>query len=78
MKILAMLVLLLSAGAAAAGGCCSHHGGVKDCNEKSGMLMCEDRTVSEHCTCKDWRENHSKTADRKAAAESPKKKPLVK
>lgn len=31
-------------------GCCSYHGGVKGC--ESGLLMCNDFTISPSCTCR--------------------------
>ncbi|HVT35059.1 MAG TPA: hypothetical protein VHE37_05725 [Nevskiaceae bacterium] len=48
------ILLMLLAGAAQAQGCCSHHGGIKGCDAKSGMLMCEDKSLSAKCTCKYW------------------------
>ena len=33
------------------GGCCSYHGGVDGCDYASGMLRCNDGTLSPSCTC---------------------------
>lgn len=32
-------------------GCCSHHGGVAGCDSASGMIKCNDGTLSPSCTC---------------------------
>lgn len=35
-------------------GCCSHHGGVYGCDQASGMMRCNDGTLSPTCTCADY------------------------
>lgn len=32
-------------------GCCSHHGGVRGCNQSTGLNICADGSDSPTCTC---------------------------
>jgi hypothetical protein len=47
------------------------------CNEKTGMLMCEDKTLSSTCTCKDWKEKKRKEAAAKKEEPAEKEKPAT-
>lgn len=38
-------------------GCCSWHGGVKNCDQVSGRIVCNDGTYSPSCMCEPYSKN---------------------
>ncbi|HXF91060.1 MAG TPA: hypothetical protein VNJ29_03925 [Candidatus Nitrosotenuis sp.] len=46
-----LITLMVTSQADAQRGCCSRHKGVKGCDEKTGMVICGDGTLSPSCKC---------------------------